>query len=68
MASLLSNLVINLAEKLHETKCKRRHINKKCETYGIKYKDSECCLEHKDVKDDLIVYKYLCCAKNFQKN
>ena len=42
-------------------------IIKKCETCGIKYKDCECCLEYTNVNDDLIVYKCLCCTRNYQK-
>ena len=34
-ASLSSNLVDNLAEWIHETKCKHGHDNKKCKTRGI---------------------------------
>ena len=45
MASLLSNLVGNLAEGVHKIKCKHGHDNKKCETCGIKYKDCERHLE-----------------------
>ena len=43
-------------------------IIQKCEACGIKYKDFECCLEYTDVKDDLTVYKCLCCGREFQKN
>ena len=53
MASSLSNLVDNLAEKIHKIKRKYGH-NKKHETCGIKYKDCECCLEYTNFKDDLI--------------
>ena len=53
MASSLSNLVDNLAEKIHKIKCKYGH-NKKHETCGIKYKDCECYLEYTNFKDDLI--------------
>ena len=42
-------------------------IIKKCEACGIKYKDCEYCLEYTDIKDDLILYKCLCCDRNFQK-
>ena len=45
MANLLSNLVDNLAEGIHEIKCTHGHDNKICETCGINYKDCECCLE-----------------------
>ena len=47
MASSLSNLVKNLAEIIHEVKCKNEHDDKKCETCGIKYKDCENCLNVK---------------------
>ena len=44
--------------------CKYWHNDKKCETYRIKYKECECFLEYRIVKDDLIEYKYLCCDSN----
>ena len=37
MASLLSNLVNNLSDKIHRIKWKYEHDDKKCETCGIKY-------------------------------
>ena len=67
MASSLSNLVNNLAEGIHKTKCKYRHDNKKCESCGIKYKDCDCFLEYINPKDDLIEYKCLCCNRNYKK-
>ena len=33
----------------------------------IKYKYSDCVLEHINFKDDLIVYKCLCCNKKYQQ-
>ena len=39
MASLLLNLVDNLAEGIYKIKCKYGHDHKKCRTSGIKYKD-----------------------------
>ena len=36
MASSLSNLVNNLSEGIHRTKCKFGQNDKKCETFGIK--------------------------------
>ena len=36
MASSLSNIVDNLAEVIHEIKCKDGHDDKKCKTCGIK--------------------------------
>ena len=59
MASSLSNLVDNLVQRIHKIKCKYRHDEKNCETYRIKYKDCECCLEYLTVTDDLIKYKWL---------
>ena len=47
MESLLSNLVNNLAERIHKIKCKYSDDNEKCEMRGIK--DCECCLEYKKV-------------------
>ena len=58
MACSLSNFVHNLAEGTHETKCKYRHVDKKCKTCGIKYKDCQCY-----IIDDLIEYKCLCYHK-----
>ena len=40
MASSLSNLVDNLAEKIHKNKSEYGHDNKKCEECGIKNKVS----------------------------
>ena len=48
MASSLSNLVNNLPERLHRIKL--GHDDKKCETYGIKYKYCNCFLERKILK------------------
>ena len=42
-------------------------IDKKCETYGIKYKYCDCFLEFTNFKNDLIEYKCLCCKKNYQQ-
>ena len=49
MPSSLSNLVDNLTERIHETKCK----------------DCDCFLEYESVKDNLIKYKCLPCNKNY---
>ena len=57
MASLLSILVCNLAERTHKFKCIMNMVKvKKSKTCGIKYKacEHEYDLEFKDVKDDLI--------------
>ena len=40
-----SNLFNNLAERIDKIKCKYEHDDKKCETYGIKYKYCDCFLE-----------------------
>ena len=66
MASSLSNLVNNLSEGIHRIKCKYGHDDKKCETWGIKYKHCDCFLEYTNFKDDLIEYKCLICNKNCQ--
>ena len=67
MVSLLSNLFVNLADRIHKNKCKYQHDKKKLEAQGVKYKDCECCLEWANVEEDLIEYKCLCCNKNYQK-
>ena len=68
MASLLSNLVNNLADGIHRTQCKLGHDDKNCETYAIKYKYCDCFLEYANFKDDLIEYKCLSCNKSYQQN
>ena len=56
MASSLSNLVDNLAERIQKINCK----------------DYDCSLEYESVKGNLIKYKCLSCNKNhsnkFMKN
>ena len=47
MASSLSNLVDNLAERIHKIKCK----------------DCDCFLEYESIKDNLIKHKCLSCNK-----
>ena len=49
MESSLSNLVGNLAEGIHKTKCK----------------DCDSFLEYESVKDNLMKYKCLPCKKNY---
>ena len=66
MESSLSNLVSNLAKRTHKVKCKHGN-DKKSKACRIKYKDCECCLEYKNVKNNLIKYKCLWCNKNYQK-
>ena len=57
MASLLSNLVNNLSERLHRIKCNLGQYGRKCETWRIKYKYCDCFLEYTNFKDDLTEYK-----------
>ena len=54
MASSLSNLVNNVSEGVHKTKCKYRQNDKKRETCEIKYKYCDCFLEYTNFRDDLI--------------
>ena len=49
MASSLSNLVDNLAERIHKIKCK----------------DCDCFLEYESVKSNLTKYKCLSCNKDY---
>ena len=67
MAGLWSNLVNNLADGIHEIKCKYGHDSKKSHTCTVRYKDYDWFLEYRNVKDNLIAYKCLCCNKNYQK-
>ena len=43
------------------------HDDKKCGTYGIKYKYCDCFLEYTNFNDDLIQYKCLCCNKKLKE-
>ena len=65
MASLLSNPVNNLSERIHKVKCKHGHEDKKCETCGIKYRYCNCFFECTDFKDDLI--ENVCCNKKLKR-
>ena len=67
MARALSNLVSNLGDIIHKIKCKCRPDNKKCKTCGSKYKNFECYLKCRNIKDDLIVWKCLYCNGDHQK-
>ena len=49
MASSLSNLVDNLAERIHKIKCK----------------DCDCFLEYESIKDNLIKHKCLSSNKDY---
>ena len=51
MTSSLSNLVDNLTEAIHKTKCK----------------DCDCFIEFKSVKDNLIKHKCSSCNKDYSK-
>ena len=59
MSSLLSNIAEQLSEEIHKIQCKYRHDNNK-------YKDCECYLGHTNSEDDLLMFKYLNCDKNYQ--
>ena len=43
------------------------HDDKKCGTYGIKYKYCDCFLEYTNFNDDLRQYKCLCCNKKLKE-
>ena len=59
-------LSIILLSKLVKLKLKKGHNNKKCEMCGIKYKDQEYRFKYINVKDSLILCKYLCCKRSYQ--
>ena len=46
---------------------KHEHDNKKYKTCGIQYKDCGGCLDYSNIKDVLILYRWLCCNRNYQK-
>ena len=54
MTGSLSNLVKNQSEGIYRIKHKYGHDDKKCKTYGIKYKYCDCFLEYTNFKDELI--------------
>ena len=61
-----------LADELEaQFTCLGKNTKKNTEiTFSVpikKYKDCECYLEYTNVKDDLTVYKFLCCNGNYQK-
>ena len=66
MTRSLANLVNNLFEGIHRTKCKVGYDDKKCEPCRIKYRYCDCFLEYTSFKDNLVEYKRLCCNKNYQ--
>ena len=65
----LSNLVNNnISEGIHRIKCKYGpYGDKKCATWGIKYKLCNWFFEYINFKDDLTEYNCLCCNKNYQQ-
>ena len=65
-ASSLSNLVDNLAERIHKIKCKHEHHNKYVKRVELNTKivDAAFNTETLNVKDGLILYKCL----NFNRN
>ena len=65
MACSLWNLVSNLAEGIHKTKCKSEHNNK---TQIIKCKECDWFLQYTNVRYNLTEYKCLYCNKNYQRN
>ena len=66
MASSFWNLVNNLSEGIHKTKCKFVHEDKKCETRRNKYNYLDCFVEYTNFKDDLIECKCFCCSRNYE--
>ena len=50
IASLLSNFVNNLSERIQKIKCKFRHDDKKCDSCGIKYKHCDNFLEYTNLE------------------
>ena len=67
MANSLSSLADNLDEEGYKINCKYIYGSKKCEICRIKCKNCECCLEYLNLRDDLMLYKCLCCNRNYQK-
>ena len=67
MASLLSNFVNNLCERIHRINCKYGRNDEKCEFFRIKYIYCDCFLQKKNFKDDLIEYKRLHCNKTYEQ-
>ena len=50
MSTLLPNLFDNLAEGIHEIKCKNEYDDKKFETHGINYKNESAALSTRTLK------------------
>ena len=68
MADLLSNLVNNLSERIHKTKCNYAQDDKKCKICGITYKVCNCFVEYINFIDDLTKYKYFLVTKIINKS
>ena len=51
-----------LTKGIHKIKCKNGHDKKTCEACSTEF---ECYLENESLLDDLIVYKFICCKKNY---
>ena len=65
MASSLSILLIILLRGVYKIECKNEHNNKKCKTFGSKYKDRKCCIGCTNVQNYLRLYKCLCFKRNY---
>ena len=51
-----SNLVNNLVEGIHKIKSRYEHIDEKCETCEVNYKDCDCFLKYTNFKDEVNGY------------
>ena len=67
MVSSLSNLVNNLVEGIHKIKYEYGHDNNTFETYKVKDKYCECCVEYAKFKNELVVFKCFFFNKNYHK-
>ena len=67
MASSSPNLGNNLTEGIRRVKFKYGHDNKTCEACGSKYKSCECFLEYKNLRQNSVKDKCLCCNNNYRK-
>ena len=67
MTGWLPDLVNNVYEGIHRIKCKYGQNDKKCKTYGIRYKYCNCFLEYTNSRDDLMKCKCLCFNKSYQR-
>ena len=61
-------LLINLLKKFLRLNANIDIKKKKIKMCGIKNKDCKCYLESANVEDDLILYKCLCCNRNYPKS